>query len=96
MKEIEGVPCELCEFAVTQLEALVEDKKNEQQIKDALDNLCFYLPSSISGECKNFVDTYTDMIIEMLTNDVTPQEVTNIYLREYLDYSNLNSTLSTL
>ena len=56
---------------------MIEDKNNEQQIKDALDSLCTYLPNSIAGECKNFVDTYTDMIIEMLTSDVTPQEVIN-------------------
>merc|ERR1711894_657720 len=42
---------------------------------NALDSLCTYLPSSIGGECKNFVDTYTDLIIEMLTNDVTPKEL---------------------
>ena len=69
------MPCELCEFAVTKLDEMIEDKNNEQQIKDALDNLCTYLPNSIAGECKNFVDTYTDVVIEMLTNDVTPQEV---------------------
>ena len=54
---------------------MIEDKNNEQQIKDALDSLCAYLPNSIAGECKNFVDTYTDVVIEMLTNDVTPEQV---------------------
>ena len=67
--------CEICEFAITKLDEMLEDKKNEQEIKDALDSLCSYLPNSIAGECKTFVDTYTDMIIEMLTNDVTPKEV---------------------
>jgi saposin len=54
---------------------MLKDKNNEQEIKDALDSLCSYLPNSVSTECKTFVDTYTDMIIEMLTNDVTPKEV---------------------
>ena len=67
--------CEICEFAITKLDEMLEDKKNEQEIKDALDSLCSYLPNSIASECKTFVDTYTDMIIEMLTNDVTPKEV---------------------
>ena len=69
------MPCELCEFAVTKLDEMIEDKNNEQQIKDALDSLCTYLPNSIAKECKNFVDTYTDVVIEMLTNDVTPEQV---------------------
>ena len=67
--------CEICEFAITKLDEILEDKSNEQEIKDALDSLCAYLPNSIKDECKTFVDTYTDMIIEMLTNDVTPKEV---------------------
>ena len=72
---VKGMPCSLCEFAVTKLDEMIEDKNNEQQIKDALDSLCTYLPNSIASECKTFVDTYTDMIIEMLTNNVTPKEV---------------------
>ena len=67
--------CEICEFAITKPDEMLEDKTNEQEIKDALDSLCSYLPSSIKSECKTFVDTYTDMIIEMLTNEVTPKEV---------------------
>merc|ERR1712038_684451 len=67
--------CEICEFAITKLDEILEDKSNEQEIKDALDSLCAYLPNSIKDECKTFVDTYTDMIIEMLTNDVTPKEI---------------------
>ena len=78
-----GLPCELCEYAVTKLDQILEDKTDEQKIKNALDSLCTYLPSSIGGECKNFVDTYTDLIIEMLTNDVTPKEVTYHFLSRY-------------
>ena len=70
-----GSYCEICEFAITKLDEMLEDKTNEQEIKDALDSLCSYLPNSVASECKTFVDTYTDMIIEMLTNDVTPKEV---------------------
>ena len=70
-----GGYCEICEFAITKLDEILEDKSNEQEIKDALDSLCAYLPNSIKDECKTFVDTYTDMIIEMLTKDLPPKEV---------------------
>ena len=33
----------------------------------ALDAMCSYLPKSISSQCTTFVDTYTPMIIDMLT-----------------------------
>ena len=33
----------------------------------ALDAMCSYLPKSISAQCTTFVDTYTPMIIDMLT-----------------------------
>ena len=33
----------------------------------ALDAMCSYLPKSISAQCTTFVDTYTEMIIDMLT-----------------------------
>ena len=68
--------CEICEFAITKLDDLLEDKNNEEEIKEALESLCAYLPNSVAGECNTFVDTYTDMIIDMLTNGVTPKEVT--------------------
>jgi len=70
-----GGYCEICEFAITKLDEILEDKNNEQEIKDALDSLCAYLPNSIADQCKTFVDTYTDMIIEMLTNNVSPKEI---------------------
>ena len=74
-----GSTCELCEFAITKLDEMLQDKHNEQEIKDALDKLCDYMPMSITDECKTFVSTYTDTIIEMLTNDVTPKEV-NLFI----------------
>ena len=29
--------------------------------------MCSYMPKSISAQCTTFVDTYTEMIIDMLT-----------------------------
>jgi len=33
------------------------------------------LPKSVRGQCDNFVETYTDLIIDMLTKDVSPEMV---------------------
>ena len=70
-----GQACELCEFAITKLDEILKDNNTDEEIKDALDSLCTYLPKSISGECKTFVDTYTDIIIDMLTQELSPKEV---------------------
>merc|ERR1712179_782649 len=77
--------CVLCEYVVTTLDNMVTDKTNEQEIKDALEVLCSYLPGSVTKQCDSFVETYTDMIIDMLTKDVTPEMIcTNLGLCKHM------------
>ena len=68
--------CEFCKLAITELDNMLEDKHNEAEIKEALEKLCGYLPSNYAKQCKTLVDTYTDIIIDMITKDATPDEVT--------------------
>ena len=70
-----GGTCEICEFAIQELDSMLEDKQNIQQIKEAMEAVCSYLPDSIASECKTFMDTYVYTIIDMITNDATPKEV---------------------
>ena len=72
---VDGQACEFCKLAVTELDNMLEDKNNEAQIKEALEKLCDYLPSNYADQCKTVVETYTDIIIEMITKDATPDEV---------------------
>jgi len=79
--EVSDNTCVLCEYVITTLDNLITDKTNEQEIKDGLEVLCSYLPSSVTKQCDTFVETYTDMIIDMLTKDVSPEMVcTNLGL----------------
>jgi len=73
--EVEDSTCILCEYVVTTLDGMLTDKTNEAQIKAALESLCSILPKSIEAQCDNFVETYTDIIIDMLTKDVTPEMI---------------------
>ena len=68
--------CEFCKLAITELDNMLEDKHNEAEIKEALEKLCSYLPSNYADQCKAIVDTYTDIIIDMIAKDATPDEVT--------------------
>jgi len=73
--------CVLCEYVITTLDSMLEDKSNEAQIKAALESLCSILPSSVEKQCDTFVETYTDLIIDMLTKDVSPEMIcTNLGL----------------
>jgi len=74
-EETVGDQCVLCEYVVSTLDKMVTDKTNEAEIQAALDAMCSYMPKSISAQCTTFVDTYTEMIIDMLTKDVTPEMI---------------------
>ena len=65
----------LCEFAIKELDNIVEDKHNEEEIKQGLEKLCSFLPSKYAAKCDTFVDTYTDMIIDLIAKDLSPDEV---------------------
>jgi len=73
--ELADNTCVLCEYVVSTLDKMVTDKTNEKEIEDALDVMCSYMPGSVRKQCAAFVDTYTAMIIDMLTKDVSPQMI---------------------
>ncbi|XP_044260059.1 prosaposin [Tribolium madens] len=76
----DGSKCPLCLFAVSKLEEMVKDKKTEQNIKEALNKLCDHLPKDVAAECNDFVNTYTDELVQLLIADLNPQEVC-VYLK---------------
>jgi len=67
--------CVLCEYVITTLDGMLEDKTNVAEIKAALESLCSYLPSTISKECNAFIETYTDVIIDYLTKGISPEQI---------------------
>lgn len=82
--------CPLCLLAVEQLETIVKGNKTEESVKAALKSLCTHLPKSLVPECDNFVDTYSEQLVEMLIADFTPQEVC-----VYIKLCNTNKTSSS-
>merc|ERR1712012_1523397 len=83
MADLAGLVCELykgtkpvlCKYVISTLDGLLEDKTNEKEIEEALESLCSFLPSSMMKQCDTFVDTYTALIIDLLTKDVSPDMV---------------------
>lgn len=52
----------------------------QENIKEALTKLCSHLPGNMKEECQDFVDTYTNELVEMLIADLKPEEVC-VYLK---------------
>ncbi|CAG4949127.1 unnamed protein product [Colias eurytheme] len=72
--------CPLCLFAVEQLEIMLKDNRSEASIRKALDGLCNHLSAKLRTECVDFVDTYSNKLIEMLLADLNAQEIC-VYLK---------------
>ncbi|XP_035211397.1 prosaposin-like isoform X2 [Stegodyphus dumicola] len=71
--KFKNLECDLCKEVIEKVEDLIKDKKTEEEIKNALDKVCSYLPSSIATKCENFVNQYTDLLITLLTQEVDPE-----------------------
>ena len=67
--------CVLCKYVISTLDGMLEDKANEKEIEEALESLCSFLPSSMRKQCDTFVETYTTLIIDLLTKDVSPEMI---------------------
>ncbi|XP_022910966.2 prosaposin [Onthophagus taurus] len=75
-KQVENKPqCVICEFAMSKLQNLLQNKTTEQEIEDAVLKLCDDLPKSVRGECKKFVNTYADLVIQLLIGTLKPDEI---------------------
>merc|ERR1712080_474290 len=67
--------CPICKMMIGEMDSLVQDKNNEKKIKEALETVCHILPRPMRTECNHIVETYTDMIIDIMTKDFTPDMV---------------------
>lgn len=67
--------CVLCEYIVRQLKQMIATNATEEQIIAALEKVCTYLPDTYAKECKDFVETYGRMAIELLISELTPEMV---------------------
>lgn len=47
----------------------------QKEITDALEKVCSVLPRSLSSRCSAFVDQYGPVIIQLLANQLDPQQV---------------------
>jgi len=54
-------------------------KKFKEKMKEFLGKICTKIPSSLEGECKEFVDIYGDAVVALIVQEIDPSQV-NIFL----------------
>uniref|UniRef100_A0A671YST3 Prosaposin n=1 Tax=Sparus aurata TaxID=8175 RepID=A0A671YST3_SPAAU len=74
----ESPTCAICEFVMKQLESMLEDQKTEEEVIQAVEKVCTYLPKSLSTECKDLIETYGQAIIELLVQQADPKTVCTV------------------
>lgn len=73
-KYSETPQCVLCQLIATKLEADLKNNKTEEDIENAVLQVCHALPGKYSVKCKKFIEEYAELIISMLST-VPPKEL---------------------
>eukprot|EP00112_Aurelia_sp_Birch-Aquarium-sp1_P011181 Seg2355.4 transcript_id=Seg2355.4/GoldUCD/mRNA.D3Y31 product=Prosaposin protein_id=Seg2355.4/GoldUCD/D3Y31 len=67
--------CIVCEFAMTEIDQLIGKKATEQEIINAVEKVCSYLPSTIKTECDALISEYGPQIIKLLIGQLKPKTI---------------------
>lgn len=67
--------CVACEFVMQYVEKAMKNKSTKDEIEHIVHNICNYMPKTVSKSCNNFVNQYADLVIDMLSSEVSPKEV---------------------
>ncbi|KAM6916421.1 prosaposin [Xenentodon cancila] len=70
--------CAICEFVMKQLESMLEDQSTEESVIEAVEKVCTYLPSSLTAQCKDLIETYGQAIIELLVQEADPKTICTV------------------
>ncbi|XP_016088398.1 prosaposin-like, partial [Sinocyclocheilus grahami] len=67
--------CAICEFVMKEIEDMVQDHTSEEEIVQAVEKVCDILPSTLTAQCKDLIDTYGQAIIELLVQEADPKTI---------------------
>ncbi|XP_076981119.1 prosaposin [Tamandua tetradactyla] len=68
------IACEACEYVVKEVVKMIDNNRTEQEIIRSLEKLCSKLPTSMSEECQDVVDSYGPSILSLL-DEMSPDLV---------------------
>ena len=74
-----GIGCDICTLVVTEIDKILAMSETEQQVIDAIEQLCAQLDNIFPGasaSCNALVETYLPQIIEgLVANQLSPASV---------------------
>lgn len=78
VKVSEDAECVACEFIMQYVEKIIGTRKSKDEIEHALHNVCAHLPKRMTKKCDEFVNEYGEIVISLLTQEVSPKEICTI------------------
>lgn len=70
-----GEWCTVCHYFLHYVQEELSDARNEDEIKELVGHSCDKLPTSLRGNCHNFINLYGDAIIALLVQGIDPREI---------------------
>ncbi|KAJ3610029.1 hypothetical protein NHX12_022123 [Muraenolepis orangiensis] len=71
----ESPQCAICEFMMTEVESMLSDQTTEAEVINAIEKVCTILPSTLTAQCKDLIETYGQAIIELLVQEADPKTI---------------------
>ena len=53
----------------------LEQKDNQDEVRNLLESACSLFPASVSDKCEAFVEAYAEEVIQMIADNLTPDEI---------------------
>ncbi|XP_058507775.1 prosaposin [Solea solea] len=70
--------CAICEYVMKQLEDMLEDQTTEEEVIHSVEKVCTFLPSTLTAQCKDLIETYGQAIIELLVQQADPKTICTV------------------
>ncbi|KAL7877456.1 hypothetical protein SRHO_G00040990 [Serrasalmus rhombeus] len=70
--------CAICEFVMKELEDMIQDHTTEEEVVQAVEKVCNILPSTLTAQCKDLIETYGQAIIELLVQEADPKTICSV------------------
>ncbi|CAL9688064.1 unnamed protein product [Knipowitschia caucasica] len=70
--------CAICEYVMKQVETMLEDKTTEEEVIQTVEKVCRFLPSTLTKQCEDLIETYGQAIIELLVQQADPKTVCTV------------------
>lgn len=67
--------CAICEYVMKEIENMIQDQTSEAEIVQAVEKVCNILPSTLTAQCKDLIETYGQAIIDLLVQEADPKTV---------------------